>query len=73
MVTINKLDKEMKVIQEKKYITVNEFETIAEQIHALDSCSDSKRKVLIKVITDFHTLEGNKVVGEKKAGRRAIS
>lgn len=56
-----------------KELQNNIRETIAEQIHALDSCSDSKRKVLIKVITDFHTLEGNKVVGEKKAGRRAIS
>lgn len=51
-------------------------EKIAEEIYALPSCSDSKREALIKVITDFHTLEGNNVIGNKvankKGGRRSV-
>lgn len=52
-------------------------EKIAEEIYELPSCSDSKRAILIKVITDFHTLEGNNVlankIGSKKGGRRDVS
>lgn len=52
-------------------------EKIAEEIYSLPSCSDSKREILIKVITDFHTLEGNNVlankIASKKGGRRDVS
>lgn len=54
---INKLDKEMKVIQEKKYITVNEFEKIY-------NISKSSQKNLRNRLTDklpYH----QKVVGGK--------
>ena len=55
--------------KEGKELTNAIREKIASEIHALPSCSDSKRTVLIKVITDFHTLEGNSVI-DKKGGRR---
>lgn len=56
-------------------------ELIADVIYELPSCSDSKRKALIKVITDFHTLEGNNVLADKiteklsgkKGGRRVVN
>lgn len=62
--------------KEGKELQASVREIIAEEIYNLDGCSDSKREIIIKVITDFHTLEGNSVVGgkngSKKGGRREV-
>ena len=63
--------------KEGKELQASVREKIADEIYQLPNCSDGKRVILIKVITDFHTMEGNNVlanrIASKKGGRREIS